>query len=265
MVRRFLLWVLSAAVLVGCSSAPPAPEEPDVEVLSGEVAVEKTPELVIDSGVVENAVRVRKVRTPFADFVSVPFAELPTARSVDWENALKAFRISCRTTGLKPLWQDACVGAALTENKAAYDFFNRTFEAWKVVSREDKANPTDTGLMTGYYEPMLRGSKTRHGDYQYPLYGVPDDLITVDLAGLHPQLKGLRLRGRLRRAVTLKARFCVGSMIRWMLSFCRFKDRGGYYWKTVLLCVLDTPIRTATPIRQWAAGSWKTQDSKKKK
>ena len=51
--------------------------------------------------------------------------------------------------------------------------------------------------MTGYYEPMLRGSKTRHGDYQYPLYGVPDDLITVDLAGLHPQLKGLRLRGKL--------------------------------------------------------------------
>lgn len=197
MVRRFFLWALTAAVLAGCSSAPPVLQEPELEVTAGEVAVEKTPELVIDTGVVENAVRVKKIRAPFADFVSVPFAELPEARTVDWQNALKAFRISCRAMGTKPLWQDACVGAVLTDDAAAYDFFSRAFEAWKITSREDKANPTDTGLMTGYYEPMLRGSKTRHGDYQYPLYGVPDDLITVDLAGLHPQLKGLRLRGKL--------------------------------------------------------------------
>ena len=84
MVRRFLLWALTAAVLAGCSSAPPVPQEPGVEVTTGEVAVEKTPELVIDAGVVENAVRVKKIRAPFADFVSVPFAELPEARTVDW-------------------------------------------------------------------------------------------------------------------------------------------------------------------------------------
>ena len=67
MVRRFLLWVLTAAVLAGCSSAPPVPQEPGVEVTVGEVAVEKTPELVIDAGVVENAVRVKKIRAPFAN------------------------------------------------------------------------------------------------------------------------------------------------------------------------------------------------------
>jgi membrane-bound lytic murein transglycosylase A len=30
------------------------------------------------------------------------------------------------------------------------------------------------------------------------VYGVPDDLIVVDLAGLHPELRNLRLRGRLQ-------------------------------------------------------------------
>lgn len=41
MVRRFFLWALTAAVLAGCSSAPPVPQEPELEVTAGEVAVEK--------------------------------------------------------------------------------------------------------------------------------------------------------------------------------------------------------------------------------
>ena len=66
MVRRFFLWALTAAVLAGCSSAPLVPQEPELEVTAGEVAVEKTPELVIDTGVVENAVRVKKIRAPLS-------------------------------------------------------------------------------------------------------------------------------------------------------------------------------------------------------
>ena len=52
--------------------------------------------------------------------------------------------------------------------------------------------------MTGYFEPILRASRVRHGIYQYPIYGVPDDLISVELDSIHPQLKGLRLRGKLQ-------------------------------------------------------------------
>jgi membrane-bound lytic murein transglycosylase A len=57
--------------------------------------------------------------------------------------------------------------------------------------------------MTGYYEPLLRGSRSRSERYRYPLYGVPDDLLTIDLAEVYPELKGMRLRGRLdgRRVV----------------------------------------------------------------
>lgn len=54
-----------------------------------------------------------------------------------------------------------------------------------------------SGRITGYYEPLLRGSLTREGPYQTPLYRAPQDLIHVDLSSIYPELKALRLRGRL--------------------------------------------------------------------
>jgi len=56
---------------------------------------------------------------------------------------------------------------------------------------------TDTGMITGYYEPLLRGSRTRTDTYRYPLYARPDDLITIELASLYPELAHKRVRGRL--------------------------------------------------------------------
>ena len=34
-------------------------------------------------------------------------------------------------------------------------------------------------LFTGYYEPMLRGSRQRTGRFHYPVYARPDDLVTL--------------------------------------------------------------------------------------
>ena len=52
-------------------------------------------------------------------------------------------------------------------------------------------------------EPLLAGSRTRSERHPVPLYGVPDDLLIVDLASLHPELKDKRVRGRVegRRVV----------------------------------------------------------------
>jgi membrane-bound lytic murein transglycosylase A len=36
-------------------------------------------------------------------------------------------------------------------------------------------------LFTGYYDELIRGSMTRTGQFNTPLYGRPDDLVTVDL------------------------------------------------------------------------------------
>ncbi len=35
------------------------------------------------------------------------------------------------------------------------------------------------GLVTGYYEPVVRGSRVCHGAFQYPVYRTPDDLVSL--------------------------------------------------------------------------------------
>ncbi len=54
------------------------------------------------------------------------------------------------------------------------------------------------GLFTGYYEPMVRGSRQRTGGYTIPLYRQPADLVQVDLGEFRDALKGQRIAGRVR-------------------------------------------------------------------
>ena len=52
--------------------------------------------------------------------------------------------------------------------------------------------------VTGYYEPILEGRLAPDGEFCYPLYGVPRDLVTIDLASFDPErFSGERLTGRL--------------------------------------------------------------------
>jgi membrane-bound lytic murein transglycosylase A len=38
-------------------------------------------------------------------------------------------------------------------------------------------------LLTGYYEPILEGSMVPEGEYRYPIYRLPDDLVTLPSGG----------------------------------------------------------------------------------
>jgi membrane-bound lytic murein transglycosylase A len=71
-------------------------------------------------------------------------------------------------------------------------FFMDYFSPYRIANDDG----TDTGLVTGYYEPLLAGSRTPTAEYTIPLYGVPDDLLVVDLSSLFPELKDKRVRGR---------------------------------------------------------------------
>lgn len=124
------------------------------------------------------------------------FGDLPGWEADSLKEAMPAFLHSCRVLKKQAAWRDVCRMAEKVDAKdegAVRAFFEASLEPWQVVL----ADGTETGLATGYYEPLLRGSRTRHGPYQTPLYRAPPDLVTVDLAAAYPQLKGLRLRGRL--------------------------------------------------------------------
>ena len=96
----------------------------------------------------------------------------------------------------KDEWKDAC-GASRTVAADDGNAIRSYFEAWFVPNQIRAADGSDTGLITGYYEAMLHGSRKRGGVFQSPLYKVPDDLLTIDLASVYPELKGKRVRGRL--------------------------------------------------------------------
>jgi membrane-bound lytic murein transglycosylase A len=72
-------------------------------------------------------------------------------------------------------------------------FFEAHFTPWQLTN----ADGTTTGLVTGYYEPLIRGSRTRSQRSAWPIHGVPQDMLTIELGDLYPELKGMRLRGRL--------------------------------------------------------------------
>lgn len=129
-------------------------------------------------------------------FTPVTFDALPGWQQDDLRQAWPAFQSSCRALGAKATWKTQCAAAKLVDpsDGAAVRAFFETYFVPNLVRAPDGA---DTGLVTGYYEPLLHGARTRGGAFQTPLYKVPDDLITVDLASVYPTLKGMRLRGRL--------------------------------------------------------------------
>ena len=109
--------------------------------------------------------------------------------------AWSAFLSSCGALNSQPAWQPACsAAAALGEpsRETLQRFFETSFTPYQAVNSDG----SDSGLVTGYYEPLLHGSRTRSPRYRFPLYGAPDDLLVIDLAGLYPELKNMRLRGR---------------------------------------------------------------------
>jgi membrane-bound lytic murein transglycosylase A len=140
------------------------------------------------------------------------FRELPGWGGDAVEEALPAFLRSCgRVAALPdnaPLgdpggealagkavdWRPACAEAVRlppADREAARRFFEARFRPW---STRNHRNPL--GLFTGYYEPLLHGSRKRHGRYSVPLYGRPPDLVTVDLGRFRGDLKGKRIAGK---------------------------------------------------------------------
>ncbi len=124
------------------------------------------------------------------------FSALPGWDKDDLRQAWPAFVASCSVLVRKDEWKEACT-AARAVGGADDAAIRSYFESWFVPNQIRAADGADTGLITGYYEAQLRGARKKGGAFQTPLYKVPDDLLTVDLASVYPELKGKRLRGRL--------------------------------------------------------------------
>ncbi|HJW52790.1 MAG TPA: murein transglycosylase A [Burkholderiaceae bacterium] len=140
---------------------------------------------------------------------------LPATRGDDWIAAWPAFMQSCRALGKRDAWREVCSRAENVDGRSAASvrsFFASGFDAYRVLARrvegDRELDTRDSGLMTGYYEPLLRGSRARSERFATPVYRVPEDLLVIDLGSVHPEVANLRLRGKLqgRRVVPYPSR-----------------------------------------------------------
>ncbi|MEZ5846127.1 MAG: murein transglycosylase A [Geminicoccaceae bacterium] len=136
-------------------------------------------------------------------FEPVSFSEMDGWRDDDgMAEALRAFARSCeRIAGMDAKrdwglagrvehWQGVCADLAFAGDPRAY--FETRFQAYRVLWGDE-----EDGLFTGYYEPLLHGSRTPDDHYSVPLHERPSDLVSVDLSAFSEDFKGRRVGGRI--------------------------------------------------------------------
>ena len=135
-----------------------------------------------------------------ATYRQVAFSALPGWNDDRLQDVWPAFQVGCRAlmkpaSATRAIFESACADAnALDPRDAAAirAFFETHFSPYEVAA----AGGSTVGMVTGYYEPLLAGGRAPTARFVVPLYSAPDDLLTVDLTVLYPELKDKRLRGR---------------------------------------------------------------------
>lgn len=133
---------------------------------------------------------------PAAPFKLSQWSELPGWNVDAHEEAWPAFLQSCKVISRQPRWQQVCAdGVSLGDRPpraVVRQFFEAHFTPWQTVNPDGNT----AGLITGYYEPLIKGSRTATDAYRWPVHAPPTDMMTIELGEVHPELKHLRLRGR---------------------------------------------------------------------
>ena len=184
--RKALTPLAAALLLAACQTSPPTPpprEAPAIQTLTQ------------------------------ARFERVAASALPTLSDPDlagaWPALLQSCRVFERNAARGTVWAEPCRHAAAVragDVAAQRAVLARRFDAYRVLSvtleaggAEPRVLAAETrGRITGYFEPLLNGSRARGAPFVVPLHRPPPDLLTIDLSSVHPELAGLRLRGRLQ-------------------------------------------------------------------
>lgn len=132
-----------------------------------------------------------------AVLIQADWSALPGWTNDDQASAWPAFLASCKAIGRQRQWADVCSAASLLGARPSTPQVRSFFEQHLVPWQSFGPDRTATGLVTGYYEPLIKGSRTRSAQHPWPVHAPPEDMLTIDLSSVYPDLKNLRLRGRL--------------------------------------------------------------------
>jgi membrane-bound lytic murein transglycosylase A len=132
-----------------------------------------------------------------SQYIPLSFADIPGWTEDDHLAAYKAFRTSCRPIAAQPAQpaDDKALGSSLrdpcrlarqtdiTDAVTARVFFEQHFVPLQ-ISRLGEGD----GFVTGYYEPILDGSRTQTDVYKVPVYRRPSNLFVRGFSQDAPNL-----------------------------------------------------------------------------
>ena len=110
-----------------------------------------------------------------ASFNAVSWQTLPGWQEDNLTQAWPAWLKSCdalRKRAGEVNWRQVCAQAGSVSAQDALairTYFENHFQAYEVRNNSG----SETGLITGYYEPVMNGSQTRTSTYSVPLYAYP--------------------------------------------------------------------------------------------
>lgn len=221
--RTLRLSLATFVVLIaGCSTVSTPPDSASSGVAG--VAAPDAPLKVPAMGALPDSA----ARNLQGKFVAATWSDLPGWNQDNLRNVWTTFVRNCRglmrptTTNLAGptratprAWQPVCAAAldpkrapAANDTQAVRRFIQTWLSPWRLQAPDGK---TASNIVTGYYEPLVKGSRTKGGANQWPLYTVPADLLTIDLGRVYPELAGKRVRGKLegKRVVPYDSRAAI--------------------------------------------------------
>jgi membrane-bound lytic murein transglycosylase A len=192
------------------------------------------------------------IKFPDTQYEPVSWASLDGWANDDHATAFAAFLESCRA--LKGSGRnDGAVAEALKrvcargfaavplEEEGARKFFENNFRPLRI----SKIGQTD-GFLTGYYEPIIEGSRVPTGEFQAPLYRRPPNLVVsgrLKLGDVFPS-KGVKVGRRVGRRKIVpyydRGEIEDGALDGWHLEIC---------WLHSQLDVLFAQIQGSARIR----------------
>ena len=117
-----------------------------------------------------------------ATFHPVSWGNLPGWTEDNLDQAWQAWLQSCKVIS-RPKdgvnWQSVCLKASQLSNPSnsvIRNYFEKNFQVYEIRHAKSTGQFTagsERGLITGYYVPIIAGSRTREGKFQFPLYGYP--------------------------------------------------------------------------------------------
>ncbi|HET9623244.1 MAG TPA: MltA domain-containing protein [Kofleriaceae bacterium] len=214
--------IAAAVALAACRGAEP----PSGPIASGSAPAAPAP--IVDAGVIDaappadaaatvpctpddtNAVEGSTAPRDTLGLTAAKFADLPGWADDHLGEAVPSFLRSCDKLreladdaavgtdghgGKARQWRKACAAAARLkpgDDAAARAMFEAEFVPYVAAGA---AGPV--GKLTGFYVAEIHASKTKHGKYQTPVLGRPDDLVMVDLGTYIKDGHGRRIWGRM--------------------------------------------------------------------